>query len=102
MSFVLEHADVLEAQAQRIRATRDVLLAALKAMNGVQAFDTHANFVLVEFDRDVTYVFDGLKARGVLVKNMSKAHPMLSRCLRLTVGSESENAQLIQALQAVL
>lgn len=102
VSFVLEHADVLEAQAQRIRATRDVLLAALKAMNGVQAFDTHANFVLVEFDRDVTDVFDGLKARGVLVKNMSKAHPMLSRCLRLTVGSESENAQLIQALQAVL
>lgn len=102
VSFVLEHADVLEAQAQRIRATRDVLLAALKAMNGVQAFDTHANFVLVEFDRDVTDVFDCLKARGVLVKNMSKAHPMLSRCLRLTVGSESENAQLIQALQAVL
>ena len=102
VSFVLEHADVLEAQAQRIRATRDVLLAALKAMNGVQAFDSHANFVLVEFDRDVTDVFDGLKARGVLVKNMSKAHPMLSRCLRLTVGSESENAQLIQALQAVL
>ena len=84
------------------RSAIDVLLAALKAMNGVQAFDTHANFVLVEFDRDVTDVFDGLKARGVLVKNMSKAHPMLSRCLRLTVGSESENAQLIQALQAVL
>jgi histidinol-phosphate aminotransferase len=33
-----------------------------------------------------------LKARGVLVKNVSKMHPSLHNCLRLTVGTPTENA----------
>ena len=44
-------------------------------------------------------VFDGMKARGVLVKNVSKMHPLLAHCLRLTVGTASENDQMIAALQ---
>ncbi|TDR31366.1 histidinol-phosphate transaminase [Hydromonas duriensis] len=102
VSCVLEHVDVLEAQAQQIRETRAVLVSALQSMKGVRPFDTQANFVLVEFERDANEVFEGLKARGVLVKNMTKAHPMLSHALRLTVGSQSENAQLLDALNDIL
>jgi histidinol-phosphate aminotransferase len=29
-------------------------------------------------------------------------HPLLARCLRLTVGTAKENARLIQALQETL
>jgi histidinol-phosphate aminotransferase len=47
-------------------------------------------------------VFDSLKARGVLVKNVSKMHPLLTDCLRLTVGTASENQQLLSALQESL
>ncbi|MEX1167974.1 MAG: histidinol-phosphate aminotransferase, partial [Hydrogenophaga sp.] len=36
---------------------------------------------------------------GVLVKNVSKMHELLGECLRLTVGTPAENAQLIQSLQ---
>ena len=43
-----------------------------------------------------------MKARGVLIKNVSKMHPMLANCLRLTVGTAEENAQQIAALQASL
>ena len=46
--------------------------------------------------------FDALKAQGILVKNVSKMHPLLTHCLRLTVGTPSENAQLIRALQTTL
>jgi histidinol-phosphate aminotransferase len=35
----------------------------------------------------------------VLVKNVSKMHPLLTNCLRLTVGTPDENALLLQALQ---
>jgi len=38
----------------------------------------------------------------VLVKNVSKMHPVLHHCLRFTVGTPSENDQLINALQEVL
>jgi histidinol-phosphate aminotransferase len=47
-------------------------------------------------------VFAGLKARQVLVKNVSTMHPLLVNCLRLTVGSPDQNAQLLVALHAAL
>ena len=53
-------------------------------------------------DQAAARVFDGMKARGVLIKNVSKMHPMLANCLRLTVGTAEENAQQIAALQASL
>jgi histidinol-phosphate aminotransferase len=46
--------------------------------------------------------FDGLKARGVLVKNVSKMHALLAQCLRLTVGTADENSRLLAAFQESL
>ena len=43
-----------------------------------------------------------MKARGVLVKNVAGLHPLLANCLRLTVGTPEENAQMLDALQASL
>jgi histidinol-phosphate aminotransferase len=43
-----------------------------------------------------------MKARGVLVKNVSKMHALLTNCLRLTVGTADENRQMLQALQQSL
>ena len=47
-------------------------------------------------------VFEGMKARGVLVRDVSAMHPMLAGCLRLTVGSASDNARMLAALTAAL
>jgi histidinol-phosphate aminotransferase len=47
-------------------------------------------------------VFAALKGQRVLVKNVSKMHPLLAQCLRLTVGTADENAQMLAALQASL
>jgi histidinol-phosphate aminotransferase len=100
--FALEHQDVFAAQALEIRAQRAMLLEAFGAMPGVRAFDSDANMVLVRFEGAVgraQQVFDGLKARGILVKNVSKMHPLLANCLRLTVGTAEENRALLAALQ---
>ena len=43
-----------------------------------------------------------MKARGVLVKNVSGLHPLLANCLRLTVGTAEENGLMIAALRASL
>ena len=49
---------------------------------------------------DAARAFAGMRERKVLVKNVSTMHPLLARCLRLTVGSDSENARMLDALQA--
>ena len=84
-----------------LRAERARLQAALAALPGVTVFPSEANMVLVRVP-DAQRCFDSLKAQGILVKNVSKMHPLLTHCLRLTVGTPSENAQLIRALQATL
>jgi histidinol-phosphate aminotransferase len=76
-------------------------LAALARLPGVMPFPSEANMVLARVP-DAQRAFDGLKAQGVLVKNVSKMHPLLAQCLRLTVGTPDENARLIQALQTAL
>jgi histidinol-phosphate aminotransferase len=95
--FALEHQEVFAAQALDIRTQRATLLEALRQLPGVHAWNSDANMVLIRVP-DAQRVFDGLKARGVLVKNVSKMHPLLSHCLRLTVGTAQENTRLLSAL----
>ena len=104
--FALEHADVFAAQAQDIIAQRAVLRAGLAALPGVQVYRSDANMILVRLaplqgaGEDVaTTVFQRLKTRGVLVKNMAGFHPLLANCLRLTVGTAPENRTLLTALK---
>ena len=99
--FALEHADVFAAQAQDIRAQRAALLQALAALPGVTAYPSDANMILVRVP-DAAQAFDHLRAHGVLVKNVSKMHPLLANCLRLTVGTADENARMLAALRAAI
>ncbi len=103
--FALEHADVFAAQAEDLRTQRTLMLQELRAMPGVQAWDSDANMVLVRVEGEgdrAAQTFDGMRSRGVLVKNVSKMHPLLANCLRLTVGTATENAQMLAALQQSL
>jgi histidinol-phosphate aminotransferase len=99
--FALEHAEVFAAQAQDLRQERTRLMQALTALPGVKPFPSEANMILARVP-DAAKTFDGLKAHGVLIKNISKMHPLLANCLRLTVGTAAENDQLLAALKASL
>jgi len=97
-SKLLQHHDVLLAQAERIKQERGRLLNDLQAMSGVQAYPSEANFILFRV-AGATAVFAELKRRGVLIKNLDGGHPALLDCLRVTVGTPEENAKFIAALQ---
>lgn len=95
--FALEHADVYRAQAQDLIEQRALLLQALAKLPGVTTWPSDANIALIRVP-DATKTFEGMKARGVLVKNVSKMHPLLAQCLRLTVGTAQQNQQMLAAL----
>jgi len=99
--FALEHAEVFAEQARVLRAERERLVSALKVMPGVKPFKSEANMVLVRVP-DADAWFNGLKAAKVLVKNVSKMHPLLANCLRLTVGTPQENDLMLAALHGLL
>ncbi len=95
---LLEHHDVLLAQAESIKQERARLLAALNVIIGVRMYSSEANFILFRV-ANATQVFEGLKQRGVLIKNLNGGHPALVDCLRVTVGTPDENKRFVAALQ---
>jgi histidinol-phosphate aminotransferase len=99
--FALEHQAVFAEQAHDLRTQRAIIFEALAQLPGVRAYPSEANMILLRVP-DAQKTFDGMKARKVLVKNVSKMHPLLDNCLRLTVGTADENSVMLTALQESL
>ena len=105
--FALEHVEEFARQAQQICQERERLLSALSKSSNATAYKSDANMMLLRIQPQSAQdsapadrVFEVLKAHKVLVKNVSKMHPLLAHCLRLTVGTPEENTQLLAALKA--
>src|SRR5450631_4324840 len=84
-------------QAATIRAQRQRLAAAFARLPGITVFPSQANFLLVRVS-GADRVFDGLKTKRILVKNVAGGHPLLANCLRITVGTPEENDQILAAM----
>jgi len=59
-------------------------------------FPSVTNFRLVRFD-DSAAVYDYLLSKGIVVRDRSK-QPNCQNCLRITIGTETENKKLLDAL----
>jgi histidinol-phosphate aminotransferase len=99
--MLLARREVFDAQVASIVEGRGALEAALDRIPAVRRFPSAANFVLVRVP-DAPAAFEGLRQRGILVRNFHGSHPLLAHCLRLTVGTADENAKLIEALASAL
>ena len=102
-SFVLTHRALLDEQTRQIRQDRESLLQALARMKGVHVWPSQANFILFRIEtRNANEVFESLRTRGVLIKNLNPAGGVLAGCLRVTVGTPAENDAFLKALAASL
>jgi histidinol-phosphate aminotransferase len=103
--FVLDHSEVLDAQAASLREERSRMVEALGGFDGVQLYPSAANFLLLRITRpglDAATVHARLLAARVLIKNVGKMHPLLHNCLRVTVSTEQENTVFLNALKTAL
>jgi histidinol-phosphate aminotransferase len=77
---------------------REELAAALTKMAGVQkVYPSDANFLLVKVaDPKTTYQY--LLQKGIVVRDRSRVE-LCEGCLRITVGTQKENADLIKNLE---
>jgi len=93
---ILAHHDVLDAQARSIADERQRLDAELRRLSRVTVFPSDANFILVRVP-DAAAVFEGMRRRGVLIKNLDTGVPLLEGCVRLTIGTPEENRRCLEA-----
>jgi histidinol-phosphate aminotransferase len=97
----LEHLDRFRPAVEAILRERERVQAELNQVPGIRVYPTGANFFLFELPVPPRPVFEELVRHGVLIRDVS-AYPMLSRCLRVTVGTPEENNRFLDALRASL
>ncbi|MFP5316908.1 MAG: histidinol-phosphate transaminase [Acidimicrobiia bacterium] len=93
----------MEARVATIVSERERLYAALAGLP-VDTWPSGANFLLFRpraASAEATQVWKGLVERSVLVRDCS-SWPRLAGCLRVTVGTPSENDAFLAALREVL
>jgi histidinol-phosphate aminotransferase len=95
---LLVHHEVLLQQAEQIKRDRAKLYQQLNEIAAVKVYTSEANFLLFRV-ANAAAIFNGLKQRGVLIKNLNGGHPMLKDCLRVTVGTPDENERFMAALK---
>lgn len=62
-----------------------------------RVYASDANFFLARF-KDGPSVYEYLKQKGIMVRNRHNI-PLCENCLRITIGTKTENAMLISALR---
>lgn len=102
--LVLKAIDQLDQINKWIKDTvrqRNALFKALQQISCVvKVFPSDANFLLVRVkDAEKTYQY--LAQNGVIVRNRSQVS-LCENCLRITIGTPSENDKLLQLLNAFM
>lgn len=80
---------------------RSKLITELETLSLVKRiYPTDANFVLVKVD-DANAIYKQLVEKGIIVRNRNNV-TLCEGCLRITIGTPSENKQLLTALQQMV
>ena len=96
----LDDLQAMRANAERIRATRARLSAALSGL-GFHVWPSAANFVLARTPGPAAAdLYAQLRDRGVLVRYFDV--PRLRDCLRISVGTDEETELLLSELDGIL
>jgi histidinol-phosphate aminotransferase len=62
-----------------------------------KVYPTDANFFLAKMT-DATKIYNYLVDRGIIVRNRTRVQ-LCDNCLRITIGTKSENSELLSALR---
>jgi histidinol-phosphate aminotransferase len=98
---LLNHHKWIDANIGEVVRERERVKGCLVALPGVEAFPSAANFILFRTTRSGGDLFEALLQQGVLVRNVGSV-PGLRDCLRVTIGTRSENDRFIEALTKAL
>jgi histidinol-phosphate aminotransferase len=94
----LKYTDRFKEHVSKIKDERKRLDTTLKKMSFIEeVYPSDANFLLVKVI-DADKIYNYLIDKGIIVRNRSK---VISNCLRITVGTKTENNKLISALKKI-
>tara|TARA_A100001037_G_C14537442_1_gene365801 strand:- start:64 stop:507 length:444 start_codon:yes stop_codon:yes gene_type:complete len=97
--FALKHEKEFSKQIDFLVKSRDTLYKQLLSISQIKVWPSQTNFLLVRLPPDsADNVFNEMKNSGLLVKNLDGVHCSLKDCIRVTVGTDSQNEQFASVL----
>ena len=97
---MLENIDIMQTAVTSLKAERENLIKELNQIAGVQAFNSQADFVLMNTKLSADTMYEKLLERGVMLKKWGKVL-QYENCFRVTVGLPEFNARLIESLNQI-
>jgi len=96
----LQDEDYFNQTCQKVMANREFLAKGLQE-RGFDVLPSAANFVFARHvNKPAEEIFDGLRTRGVIVRYFNK--PRIDQYLRISVGTEEQQAALLASLDDLL
>jgi histidinol-phosphate aminotransferase len=97
---MLDNVNLMKESVRELIGERGKLIKALNEISGVQAFDSQADFLLVNTQKPADEVNEKLLKRGIMLKKWGKIL-QYDNCFRVTVGLPEMNRKLIEALKEI-
>lgn len=101
--IALDFEEDMQRRTREIVEQRDALISDLKSL-GLQVWDSESNFVLFrpnEGQLDGVEIWNQLVQRSILIRNCA-TWPGLEGCLRVSIGTASENRRFVKELTEIL
>jgi len=97
---ILDNEEEMKKQVQTILSERERIAAILsKAPYNYKVYPSDANFILVEVG-DADRMYTELVEKGIVVRNRNNI-TLCKGCLRITIGTPTENNMLLQTIKLI-
>jgi histidinol-phosphate aminotransferase len=93
--------ELLQLEIDATVAQRTWLMTALERIPGITPVPSQANFICFHTEIRPRLVFERLLDAGILVRDVS-SYPLLSDCLRVSVGTPEENREFVASLNRIM
>jgi histidinol-phosphate aminotransferase len=100
-NFFLDYQDEFSRQVAEIIKRREELYLGLKEIAGIKLYPSQANFIFFSCAFDSDRIYNKLVTEGIIVKNLN-IPPLMTNCMRVTVGKRKENEEFLKALKSVI
>lgn len=101
VSKIMNHMDVIQVSADKVREERKRLIEGFKAIDGIEVFESKTNFVTFRPRKDAERIHYELLKKGIITKNLGNL-PVIGHCLRVTVGLPQMNYRFLKALSEIM
>lgn len=95
---IIKNKKLLEKYIQSICKERDKLFEEMLKIKEIKPYPSEANFILFK-TKNADSIYQSLLKQGILIRNMNS---LLKGCLRVTIGTKSENMMFLESLRNVI